>query len=65
MAASVEFGPCCFCGCGIEKTDTDPCRVTVETATGKWQVWMCHGSCFRAKLADLPEAPGLFEPAHF
>jgi hypothetical protein len=26
---------------------------------------MCHGSCFRAKLADLPEAPGLFEPAHF
>jgi len=62
---SVTFGPCCFCGRDIEKTATDPCRVTVETAGGMWQVWMCHGTCFRQKLADPPEAPGLFEPAHF
>jgi hypothetical protein len=49
----------------MEKNNTDPCRITVETANGKWQVWFCHGNCFRQKLSDLPEAPGLFEPAHF
>jgi len=62
---SVRFGPCCFCGRDIEETGADPCRVTVETAGGKWQVWTCHGACFRQNLADPPEAPGLFEPAHF
>jgi hypothetical protein len=62
----VTFGPCCFCGRGIEKTEVDPCRVTVATAEeGKWEVWACHGSCFREKLADTPEAPGLFEPTYF
>ncbi len=61
----VRFGPCCFCGRDIEKTNADPCRVKVETAAGKWQVWTCHSSCFREKLADPLEAPGLFEPAHF
>jgi len=30
-----------------------------------WQVWASHGSCFREKLADTPEAPGLFEPVYF
>ena len=62
---AMKFGPCCFCGADIEENAADPCRVTVETAGGKWQVWMCHGACFRQKLADTPEAPGLFEPAHF
>jgi hypothetical protein len=64
-SVSIQFGPCCFCGRDIEKTSVDPCGVTVETSGGKWQVWKCHASCFRQKLAELPEAPGLFEPAHF
>jgi hypothetical protein len=43
----VDFNPCCFCSRPIEKNNTDPCRITVETTTGKWQVWFCHGNCFR------------------
>ena len=62
---SFKFGPCCFCGCDIESTGVDPCRVTVETEAGKWQVWSCHARCFKARLTDPPEAPGLFEAAHF
>jgi hypothetical protein len=62
---SIKFGPCCFCARDIEKTGTDPCRITVVTASGKPQFWVCHGSCLREKLTDPPEAPGLFEPAHF
>jgi hypothetical protein len=61
----VQFGPCCFCGKLIEDRKPDPCRVTVETVEGKWQVWHAHGNCFRASLAAMPEAPGLFDPAHF
>ena len=61
----VKFGPCCFCGKDIAAHNTDPCRITVETAAGKWQVWSCHGDCFRARLFEHPEYPGLFEPAHF
>ncbi len=62
---SIQFGPCCFCGRDIEKSSVDPCSVSVETSGGKWQVWKCHALCFRERLAELPEAPGLFEPAHF
>src|SRR5690349_20790827 len=53
----VAFGPCCFCDRSIAKHDPDPCRITVETAAGKWQVWFCHGHCFRDRLAQPPEAP--------
>ena len=60
-----RWGPCCFCGGDIEKSESDPCRVNVSTAQEKWQVWFCHGDCFKERLAKLPEAPGLFEPAHF
>jgi hypothetical protein len=63
--ARVAFGPCCFCGKAIEKHGQDPCSVTVHTAGGKWQAWFCHGACFRARLAELPDHPGFFEPAHF
>lgn len=59
------FGPCCFCGQPIVEDTTDPCQVTVSTSAGKWQVWFCHGPCFRERLADPPWAPGFFEPAHF
>jgi hypothetical protein len=62
---AVSFGPCCFCGEAIQEDDRNPCRVTVETSGGKWQVWYCHGVCFRSRLADLPDAPGFFDPAHF
>jgi hypothetical protein len=62
---TVAFGPCCFCGRDIEGSGTDPCRVTVETSKGKWQVWFCHGACFRERLATLPDNPSFFDPAHF
>jgi len=61
----IKFGPCCFCGNDIDEQPPDPCSVRVTTVDGKWQVWRCHAACFRARLAVLPEAPGLFEPAHF
>jgi len=63
--AEIRFGPCCFCGADIVAQGPDPCTVTVETAQGKWQVCKAHGACFKARLAQLPEAPGLFDPAHF
>jgi hypothetical protein len=46
----VSFGPCCFCGNSIAKVGADPCRLTVETAQNKWQVWFCHAACLRAQL---------------
>src|SRR5215470_10626740 len=61
----VEWGPCCFCGTDIWPTDIDPCRLTVETRSQKWQVWFCHSSCFKRMLADPPELKGMFTPAHF
>lgn len=57
----IEFGPCCFCGESISESEHDPCRVTVETRNEGWQVWSCHGKCFRDRLASDP----IFEPAHF
>jgi len=50
---------------GYRGARADPCRVTVETTAGKWQVWTCHGNCFRARLFEHTDHPGLFEPAHF
>jgi hypothetical protein len=51
----IGLGPCCFCGDLIDKSDTDPCSVTVETVAQKWQVWYCHAACFRVRLSDRPE----------
>ncbi len=61
----VAWGTCCFCALDIESSVTEPCRVTVETATGKWQVWFCHAACFKGLLTDPPGFPGMVEPAHF
>ena len=61
----VETGPCCFCASQIAGTTTDPCRMTVETASGKWQVWFCHAQCFKDRLSTRPDLLGLFDPAHF
>jgi hypothetical protein len=57
----LAFGPCCFCGLQIARTEIDPCRLTAETQTQKWQVWFCHSACFRDRLTDNP----MLEPAHF
>jgi hypothetical protein len=59
----VGWGPCCFCSSPIPETDIDPCRLTVETTAGLWQVWFCHSSCFKERLANDPI--GMFTPAHF
>lgn len=63
----VAWGPCCFCGQSIEKTDTDPCevRVTISAGGKRWQIWHCHGRCFRDRLAVLPGNEGFFDPVHF
>jgi hypothetical protein len=62
---SIRFGPCCFCGKEIEGTEIDPCRVTVSTAKEEWQIWYCHGACFKERLIELPDSPAFFYPAHF
>jgi len=56
-------GPYCLCGKNIEPSELDPCRVTVETAAGLWQVWFCHAACFKSRIArsDLVD----LSPAHF
>jgi hypothetical protein len=59
--ARVEWGPCCFCGKPIESAPPGACRVTVETAEAKWQVWSCRSRCFRSLWTDDP----MLEPAHF
>ena len=56
---------CCFCGKDIAVTAIDPCRVVVETGTNEWQAWYCHALCFKERLTDPPDGPGLFAPAHF
>ena len=65
IAATVEWGPCCFCGDAIARTGPNPCRLTVETEQEKWQVWFCHAACFKARLVQRPELLGLLDPAHF
>jgi hypothetical protein len=62
---TIKFDPRNFCSRDVETTAVDPCSVKVETSGANWQVWKCNASCLRQKLAELPEAPGLFEPAHF
>ncbi len=57
----IKWGPCCFCGTEIISSSVDPCRVTVETASGRWQVWFSHAECFRIRLDDDP----MLEPAIF
>ena len=64
-ATKVGWGPCCFCGENIAPSDTDPCRVQVTVANGKWQVWSCHAKCFRDRLTQRPDLRSLLDPAHF
>ena len=59
----VNWGPCCFCGNDIQKNDIDPCRLTVETSSGEWQVWFCHAACFKGNLTTKIELD--LSPAHF
>lgn len=60
----ITFGnPCCFCGLMIEQSNHDPCRVTVETSAGLWQVWFCHTACFKSRIAVVEYID--LSPAHF
>lgn len=63
IAKEVTFGPCCFCNQPIEDSAVNPCRVTVETSKGEWQVWFAHAKCFRERLVERED--GMFEPANF
>ena len=56
-------GPCCFCGAMIDGSDVDPCRVTVETAAERWQVWFCHAVCFKERITSNEFVD--LSPAHF
>ena len=47
----------------IDATDVDPCRLIVETRTGKPQVWFCHVQCFKSKIVENPYMD--LSPAHF
>jgi hypothetical protein len=59
----VNYGPCCFCGDNILPTAIDPCQITVETTSGSWQVWFCHGNCFKERLVKHSQID--LSPAHF
>ena len=59
--SEIKWGPCCFCGKEILPSSVDPCRVTIEAASGRWQVWFSHAECFRTRLVDEP----MLEPAIF
>ncbi|MCL4268047.1 MAG: hypothetical protein KJZ72_00810 [Anaerolineales bacterium] len=59
----VCFGLCCFCGEDIISTNIDPCRVTVETVSEKFQIWFCHAECFKNKIFKHPQID--LSPAHF
>jgi len=38
----------------IEDTEVDPCRLIVETRTGKPQAWFCHAQYFKSKIVENP-----------
>lgn len=65
MSETVEIGagPCCFCGELIAESRLDPCRVTVETHEGPWQVWFAHSVCFKDRIIKSPEID--LSSAHF
>jgi hypothetical protein len=59
--SKVAWGPCCFCGKPIQPTSVEPCRLTVETQSGGWQVWFCHAECFKSQITKLHDLePGIF-----
>ena len=61
----VKFTHCCLCNGHIEESATDPCFIRVETKTGLWQMWTCHGDCFKRCLTQPPDWPDEFQPVHF
>jgi len=58
----IGWGPCCFCGDEIAETEIDPCSITVETSKHEWQIWFCHGECFKSRL--VKESYMDMTPAH-
>ena len=57
----VEFGPCCFCGKDVPKTEKEPLCLNIQTRDEHWQAWVCHAHCFRERLYQ----DSTFEPVHF
>ena len=55
-----KFTACCRCNGHIDESATDPCFIRVETKTGAWQMWTCHGDCFKKCLAQPPDWPDSF-----
>lgn len=63
---TVTFGAqCCLCGLDSDTEGVDPLELSVTTAQGDWQMWWAHAACFKDRLTDPPDAPGLFEAEHF
>ena len=57
--------PCCFCAKEIEKTEIDPCSISVATDNGRKQFWSCHSACFKAALNQEKKMKEIFEPTYF
>ena len=54
-------GQCCFCGKDVETTVLDPCLFKVLTNNNDWEVWTCHGACFRERVMDVQHLARFFE----
>ena len=53
----IRFTRCSLCNREIEETATDPCFIRVETKTGAWQMWTCHGACFKSVWLNRQSGP--------
>ena len=60
-------GLCCFCGDGIarESDDWGHLTITHKGDESRWQLWYCHGSCFKQRLARAADVTDLFDPYFF
>lgn len=56
-------GPCPFCGELIEESEIDPCSLVVTTRQELWQIWYCHGECFKKRIVENKYVD--LSPAHF
>jgi hypothetical protein len=34
------------------RTPRPASALSVETASGKWQVWFCHSACFKSRITN-------------
>ena len=66
-AAERIDGLCCFCGEAISSDSAEFCElgVTHYRDHDRWQQWLCHGSCFKTRIARPTDDPELFSPFWF